>query len=654
MKNMKNKQHRNRGDRTLVAQIRMSRNGAGCVTAEETGETFWIEHRDLGTALNGDTVKVRIFKNRGAVSARVASIEKRSSRDIAGTLVATGRFNSVRPLNPVYGRDFSVSSPNGAKLGDRVVMRFKRWDNVHIAPEGEIIQVIGPSSRADLDTETLIKEYDLPEGFPQEVLDEAEGVASFLENRRGRLDLRNKFIFTCDPDSAKDFDDALSLETDSSGNRVLGVHIADVSHFVRENSALDKEALARGTSTYLIDTVVPMLPEQLSNGVCSLVPGEDRFAFSAFITFDKKGRVLSSKFAKTLIRSRLRLTYAQLRRILAKPSTARLPHQVKDFASRKVVENICAINELARLLRSRRFTSGAIEMSIPEVKIVMGRNGEMKGVEVEPYDEPHQLVEECMIAANEAAAHELWGGGVRCLARLHEDPDADKLQELRENLLKMGIKAGNLAAPGALSKLMKNMKGNPLEPVVAVMVLKSMKRALYSAKAMGHFGLAKKYYSHFTSPIRRYPDLVLHRQLSAKISGAKSRGRIQQTLLDSIAAKTTEREQIADDAERAITEIKKFRFMEKQLSSGRYHSYDAVIAKCATYGVFIDIAEIACSGMIHVSELSDSYVRFSPWNGILTDGKRTWKPGDRITVRISNVDFDLRRMDFIPVSKQSR
>lgn len=654
MKNMKNKQHRNRSDRTLVAQIRMSRNGAGCVTAEETGETFWIEHRDLGTALNGDTVKVRIFKNRGAVSARVAGIEKRSSRDIAGTLVATGRFNSVRPLNPVYGRDFSVSSPNGAKLGDRVVMRFKRWENVHIAPEGEIIQVIGPSTRADLDTETIIKEYDLPEGFPQEVLDEAEGVASFLENKRGRLDLRNKFIFTCDPDSAKDFDDALSLEIDSSGNRVLGVHIADVSHFVRENSALDKEALARGTSTYLIDTVVPMLPEQLSNGVCSLVPGEDRFAFSAFITFDKKGRVLSSKFAKTLIRSRLRLTYAQLRRILAKPSTARLPHQVKDFASRKVVENICAINELARQLRSRRFASGAIEMSIPEVKIVMGRNGEMKGVEVEPYDEPHQLVEECMIAANEAAAHELWGGGVRCLARLHEDPDADKLQELRENLLKMGIKAGNLAAPGALSKLMKNLKSNPLEPVVAVMVLKSMKRALYSAKAMGHFGLAKKYYSHFTSPIRRYPDLVLHRQLSAKISGAKSRGRIQQTLLDSIAAKTTEREQIADDAERAITEIKKFRFMEKQLSSGRCRTYEAVIAKCTTYGVFVDIADIACSGMVRVGELSDSYVRFSPWNGILTDGKRTWKPGDRISVRISNVDFDLRRMDFIPVNKQSR
>ena len=496
---------------TMTGRLHMARNGAGYLVDPATDKAVWIEERDLGTALPDDTVTVKL---KGAGDEGVLlRIDERAPRSIVGTITAVGRFTRVQPLNPAYRQEFTVPDAKGARAGDRVVMRLVRWENRHLAPEGEITDVIGPKDDPSLDTLAVMKQYDLPESFPRGVLDAAEHVSARLAEPGRRLDLRRKFIFTCDPASARDFDDALSIETDRQGNRVLGVHIADVSHFVTPGSALDKEAYRRSTSVYLVDKVIPMLPEQLSNGVCSLVPGQDRLAFSAFLTFDPKGTCVARRFAKSVIRSKARFTYEQVMEVIS----------TKQGQKPNVRKAILAIHELAQQLRRNRFAAGALDMDVPEAQVLVDEKGMMTGIEVRPYDESHQLVEECMVAANEAVAKELWTRGVKILARLHEPPDPEKLEDLRTNLAKLGISCGDLNQQKNLARFLDKIKGSPLEGTLSVMVLRAMKRALYSAEQIGHFGLAKKFYAHFTSPIRRYPDLVLHRQLASWISGGGGR-----------------------------------------------------------------------------------------------------------------------------------
>ena len=642
---------------TMTGELHMARNGAGFLVDPETDEATWVEREDLGTALVGDTVtiKLKVQGSRGrdggksGSEGRVIRIDARAPRSIVGTIVSLGRFTRVQPLSPTYRQEFLVPDAHGAKLNDRVVMKFVRWENPRLAPEGEVTDVIGPADDPSLDTLSVMKQYELPEEFPPKVIAEAERVGVIPETPAktargakspldGRLDLRRKFIFTCDPETARDYDDALSLEMDKSGNRVLGVHIADVSHFVTPGSALDREAYRRSTSVYLVDKVVPMLPEQLSNGVCSLVPNEDRYAFSAFLTFDAKGNCIARSFAKSVIRSKARFTYEQVMAELQGEKTRGL----------KPVERrtLLAIHELAQQLRKNRFADGALDMEVPEAEIKIDEKGMMTGIEVRPYDESHQMIEECMVAANEAVAKELWTRGVKILARLHESPDPDKLEELRGNLAKLGISCGDLSCQRNLAKFLKKIKGSPLEGVLSVMVLRAMKRALYSAKEIGHFGLAKKFYAHFTSPIRRYPDLVLHRQLASWIAGKG--GRLDLGWLNAAALHCSEREQVADDAERALDEIKKYRYLQQILEEKRGTSFDAVISKCTRYGVFVDLPDLAVGGMVHVSKLSDAYLRWNDFDETLEGGGRTWSVGQRLKVCVEKVDFDRRLVDFVP------
>ena len=623
---------------TMTGRLRMARNGAGFLVDPETDKAVWIEERDLGTALPDDTVTIKL---KGAGDEGVLlRIDERAPRSIVGTITAVGRFTRVQPLNPAYRQEFTVPDAKGARAGDRVVMRFVRWENVHLAPEGEITDVIGPKDDPSLDTLAVMKQYDLPESFPRGVLDAAEHVSARLAEPGKRLDLRRKFIFTCDPASARDYDDALSIETDRQGNRVLGVHIADVSHFVTPGSALDREAYRRSTSVYLVDKVVPMLPEQLSNGVCSLVPGQDRLAFSAFLTFDAKGTCVARRFAKSVIRSKARFTYEQVMAVISTKQGLK-PNERK---------TILAIHELAQQLRRNRFAAGALDMDVPEAQILLDEKGMMTGIEVRPYDESHQLVEECMVAANEAVAKELWTRGVKILARLHEPPDPEKLEDLRANLAKVGISCGDLAQQKNLARFLEKIKGSPLEGTLSVMVLRAMKRAVYSAEQIGHFGLAKKFYAHFTSPIRRYPDLVLHRQLASWITG--NGGRLDLGWLKRAAQNATDREQVADDAERALDEIKKYRYLEEDLRA-RGSVFDAVVAKCTRYGLFVDLPALAVGGMVHISKLADDFVRFDEFHETLAGGGRTWAVGARLKVRVEKVDFDRRQVDFVPVSERN-
>ncbi len=491
------------------------------------------------------------------------------------------------------------------------------------------------------DTAAVMKFYKLPKAFPPAVLEEARQSRDRLAEPGERLDLRKKFIFTCDPETARDYDDALSLETDRRGNRILGVHIADVSHFVRPGSALDREAYRRSTSVYFADRVVPMLPEELSNGVCSLVPGEDRLTFSVFMTFDKNGEMTARSFAKSVIRSKARFTYEQVMKVL-------LGGEAPGVGKREL-KTIRAVAALAHQLRTRRFAAGALDLEVPEAEVQLDAFGEMSGIVTRPYDESHQMIEECMVAANEAVAKELWTKGVKILARLHEAPDPEKILLLRTELRGLGLKLGNIENPQVFAKFLQTIKANPLYPTIAVMILRSMKKAIYDGTTIGHYGLAKKFYAHFTSPIRRYPDLTLHRQLAAYLTGGVAAARVPPRELAKWAKQTSAAEMTAQEAERGLLEIKKYRLLETQLSTRHVIDYDAVIVKCSPVGCFVEIPELAVSGLVHIRLLSRKFVRFNEYDHSLSaPGGGTWRIGDRMKVRVGRVDFRQRRIDFLP------
>ena len=495
------------------------------------------------------------------------------------------------------------------------------------------------------DTAAVMKFYKLPKAFPPAVLAEAHKVGRLADGSEGpkRLDLRKKFIFTCDPVTARDYDDALSLETDRKGNRVLGVHIADVSHYVRPGSALDREAYKRSTSVYFCDRVVPMLPEELCNGVCSLVPNEDRLAFSVFMTFDKSGEIVKRTFAKSVIRSKACFTYEQVMEIIDGASRSSRCSIVS-----KEDKTIRAINALAQELRAKRFAAGALDLEMPEAEVLLDANGEMESIVTRPYDESHQMIEECMVAANEAVAKELWTRGIKILARLHEPPDPEKILMLRAELRGLGVKLGNIENPKVFAQFLRSIKKHPLYGTISMMVLRSMKRAVYDSTAIGHFGLAKRYYAHFTSPIRRYPDLTLHRQLAAYL-GNPPAAKVPPKLLAKWAEHTSEREEIATEAERGLLEIKKYRFLEEQLNTRQILDYDAIISRVMPFGCFVEIPELAVSGLIHVSLLSQRYLRFNESDQSLSAGGESWHAGDRLRVHVARVDFRERKIDFVPV-----
>jgi ribonuclease R len=631
----------------VTGSLRMIRSGAGLVLDNATGTTVWIGSDDLGTALPDDTVTIRIDPATVGQEPRgkVIRIVARSPRDIVGTLSTTGKFLCVVPLNPVYRFDFYVPDAKGANHGDRVVLRFTNWANRHVAPEGEIVDIIGPADQPSLDTEVVIRQFDLPLEFPAEVLQEAEAVAARAQRPGPRDDLRSEYIITIDPVRARDFDDAISLTTDAQGRRILGVHIADVSHFIRPDSALDKEAQARGTSVYLVDKVIPMLPEQLSNGECSLRPNEDRLTFSAFMTFDESGRMVARRFARTLIHSRQRLTYEQAMDIMMQ----RVPTGLETVPE-ATRELLARVRELARQLRQRRFAHAALDLEVPESEVLIGPDGRMTGIRAVAHDESHQLIEECMVAANEAVATELESRGIRILARLHEPPGEDKLEELRANLAHLGVKSGDLSDPRRLAQFLAESADHPLATHLHTMILRSMKRAIYSAEASGHFGLAKEHYAHFTSPIRRYPDLVLHRQLAGWLAGEKGGGGVMPLeYLKRTAAHCTAREQLADDASRALIEIKKFRFLQQQLDDQKPVVYDAVISKIANFGMFVDVQGVQVTGMVHISMISANFVRHDSANQSLSVENMVFRVGTKVKVYVVRVDFNQRRADFAVV-----
>lgn len=632
--------------RLIRGVLSVSRGGTGFLAPEGGGEDVVVPERHVGDALPGDVVEAALLPpepGEPRLAARIVRVVSRGARDVVCTLRRTGRVWTAVPLVPFGGRTFNIADRRGAGEGDRVVVRFCAWDNPTLNPDADLVAVIGPEADPSLDTKAVERAWDLRTEFPPDALREASAAAAFASDVAGREDLRSETIVTIDPESAKDFDDALSLSRDPEGRTVLGVHIADVSHFVRPGSALDAEARARGTSVYLVDHVLPMLPEQLSNGVCSLVEGEDRLAFSAFLTFDAAGRMVGRRFAKSVIRSTRRLRYADALAVIEGRENA------ADMRGRpippEVRELVLGCHALAVRLRRNRMARFSLDISSPEPVVTLGPDGRVASIAPAPHDEAHELVEEAMIAANEAVAAALAAARVPHLCRFHDVPAAEKLEELEAALASIGLHTGAIKDAGALVRLLKAVRGTPLQDWVSGMVLRSLKRAEYSADHEGHFGLAKRYYSHFTSPIRRYPDLVLHRQLAALLAGDRAAQPSQESLR-AIARESTATEFRADQAERSLVEVKKYRFLEDQLAAGRPVEYDAVVVKCMPFGAFVELPELMLEGMVHVSALSSAFVRYDRSSGRLSAPGLDIGPGSRMRVFVASVDFDARKIAF--------
>jgi ribonuclease R len=637
--------------------IQFHGSSAAHVLNEERGGTdLYISAENTWTAMHGDRVVARITKEpapapqggrrptAGAVvpkrEGRVIRILQRANETIVGTLQKSKNFFYVSADDPRFAHNLYVPDPTvlpGARVGDKVVAKLEDWASRHVNPEGRVIEVLGRAGAPGVDILSIIRKYRLPEKFPEDVVREAERIEPTVpENEAARrLDLRSRFILTIDPDDAKDFDDAIEVQQTKDGWSV-SVHIADVSHYVRPKTLLDREAISRGNSVYLADRVIPMLPEALSNGICSLKPGVDRLAFSCFAEVSRQGKVHRVKFAKSVIRSAARLTYKEAFAILQKSPKGELERRVHTAW------------ELSSLLRKKRFANGSLELDFPEVKVWLDPQGRPVRLERVENDISHQLIEELMLLANECVARELKLAKQPTVYRIHENPDPDKLAEYRAVAQSYGLKAGDLTQRENLVRLLASTRGQPFENAIKIGLLKSLKRATYSPDPLGHYGLAKQDYTHFTSPIRRYADLVVHRSLERHIGLTKSGPASNELATMSEHISGTER--VAQDAERESTRLKKLEFFQMQIAGRKGEVFPARIIEVRNFGLFVELPEFLLSGLIHVSALTDDFYMHDAARGRFVGRKsrRVYEVGQNIDVIVARVDMFKQQVDFKP------
>jgi ribonuclease R len=629
----------------LTGVIQVHHNGNAHVLSGKRGvPDVFIPAAHIGTAMHGDKVVARIMHEgvvqRGAPrrDGRVIRILERARETIVGTLQSTKNFFYVIPDDPrlahnVYVQPAEAPAGRAPRAGDKVVVKLEPWESRHVNPEGAIIEVLGPASAPGVDMLSVVRKHGLPLEFPATVLREADRIPDTVTDAEiaRREDLRAMPVITVDPDDAKDFDDAIHVERIRDG-WLLGVHIADVSHYVQPGGALEREARKRGNSTYLADRVIPMLPERLSNGICSLKPGVDRLTFSAFITFNAAGKIKAARFGRSVIRSAARLTYREAFAILQRPPSS------------LVEERVHVAWELASLLRRNRFAAGSLDLDFPEVKVWLDAEGHAVRLEKIENDISHQLIEECMLAANEVVAREIKDRRVPSIYRIHEDPDPDRLNEFRDFAAGYGFRAGDLSKRPEVQKLLASIRGTPEEYAVKLAFLKSLKRASYATDPLGHYGLAKVNYTHFTSPIRRFADLVVHRVLARQNAGSVSE-------LEETARHISETERTSADAEKDSVSLKKMEFFQRQLALRAPDEFRAVVVDVRSYGLVIELPDVLVSGLIHVSALPDDFYRFDPtrltFSGART--RRQFKLGDELPVIVSRMDVPKRQIDFVPV-----
>ena len=567
---------------------------------------------------------------------------------VVGTLKKSRNFGFVVPDNKKLGTDIFVSKKHfmKAKNNQKVVVQITKLPQKGMKMEGKIVEIIGNINQAGVDMMSLIKEYNLPYEFPEPVIKQAKSIKQQLDDTdiKNRKDLRNEEIFTIDGEDAKDLDDAVNVTKLDNGNYILGVHIADVSHCVKEGTFLDQEAILRGTSVYMLDRVIPMLPVELSNGICSLNAGKDRLAISVIMEINPKGQVVSSDIFKSVINVTERMNYNDVQKIL--------DHSDKEVVKKydKYAEHFKRMEELAHILKARREKEGSLNLDIPETKVILDKNG--VAVDIQKYEMhfSNEIIEQFMLTANETVAEKFFWLEAPFIYRVHEAPDIEKVTELNKFLFNLGyrVKCGKEEVhPTAFADVLNKIKGKPEEMVISNLVLRTLKVARYVSENKGHFGIASKYYCHFTSPIRRYPDLFIHRIISKYLSQGYNLSEEEKAIYGSQATKyaetSSEREKIAQKVERGSVDLKMAEYMEQHIGE----EYDGIISSITSFGIFVEL-ENTVEGMIRFDKLGDEYFIYDGDRKTLVGEKTkvTYHIGDKMKIRVIRADKQSRQIDF--------
>ena len=639
----------------FVGKFVAHRKGYGFVESdEEFTQDLFIPKDDINGALHNDRVMAEIVTpatEDKRAEGKVIKIIKREVTRVVGLFQENKSFGFVVPDDKKFNQDIFIPKRgfNGAKNDDKVVCEITLWPQENRKPEGKIIEVLGKKGERGVEIDSIIRAHGLPEEFPKKVIDEANYVSSQdLEDEIARrLDLRHLDIFTIDGEDAKDLDDAISIEVLPNGNYKLGVHIADVTHYVREKSKLDKEALKRATSVYLVDKVIPMLPKQLSNGVCSLNPFEDKLTLSCIMEIDENGKVVNSEIAETVINSKARMTYTEVSDILEKDD-----EKLKQTFA-KQVEDFKKAEKLARILMKRRERRGAIDFDFPEAKIILNREG--KVVDIKCYERriSNKMIEEFMLVANETVAEHFYWLQLPFVYRIHETPSAEKMEDLNKFIATFGYHIkGDLedVHPKEIQSLVEKIKGTKEEESISTIALRSMKQAKYSPQCIGHFGLAAKYYCHFTSPIRRYPDLQIHRIIKEQLNNKLNNKRQEQLshIVEYASTQSSERERAAELAERDVHDFYKACYMADKVGQ----EFDGVVSSVTSFGMFVEL-ENTVEGLIRLANMRDDYYIYNQETYTIMGERshKTFKIGDTVRIKVDNVNVDFREIDFVLISK---
>ena len=576
---------------------------------------------------------------------KVVKILSHEIREVVGYFQKSKNFGYVIPDNSKISSDIYVAKKDsmGAVEGHKVVVKLKSYGSPDRKPEGVVTEIIGHTNDPGVDVMSIVKGYDIPSEFPQEVMEQVANIPSEVleEDKKDRMDIRTWQTVTIDGEDAKDLDDAITL-TKENGIYTLGVHIADVSHYVVENSPLDKEAVKRGTSVYLVDRVIPMLPHKLSNGICSLNQGEDRLTLSCIMKINEKGEIIDHQIAETLINVDRRMTYTAVNNIVTNKDEETCNHY-SEF-----VDMFNLMAELSKILRDRRYRRGAIDFDFPECKIKLDENGHP--ISIEPYDRnaATKIIEDFMLAANETIAEYYYWQQVPFVFRNHEKPDSDKMKQLATFITNFGYSvkvSGDEVHPKELQKLLNNIEGTPEEAMISRVTLRSMKRAEYTPECLGHFGLAAKYYTHFTSPIRRYPDLQIHRIIKECLNGKMTPKHVEhfKSILPQITKDCSLYERRADDAERDTDKLKKAEYMRGRIGE----EYVGVISGITGFGIYVELPNTV-EGLVHVSTMDDDHYIYDEDSYLLVGEKtkKTYKLGQPVKIRVEAADKISRTIDF--------